>query len=139
MDQAEENKPLRCITVVEVGELHHNLMETRAELGMERPWQKPRVGEEVDGCDRNSTSARASRVRLNTRKPGVCSVWPEEDEGGRNRRRNMKSGEKNRRPCAQLGASRDDSAHQEVEDDEAHPPVPSEWRGMVYSGSAMAR
>jgi hypothetical protein len=51
----------------------------------------------------------------------------------------MKSGAKNRRPCAQLGASRDDSAHQEVEDDEAHPPVPSERWGMVCSGGAMVR
>jgi hypothetical protein len=62
----------------------------------------------------------------------------EEEVGdGRNRRRSMKSGAKNRRPCAQLGASRDDSAHQEVEDDEAHPPVPSERRGMMCNGGAM--
>jgi hypothetical protein len=42
------------------------------------------VEEELDGCVRNRTSARASRVRLVTEQPEVSSVWPEGDEGGRN-------------------------------------------------------
>jgi hypothetical protein len=42
-----------------------------------------------------------------------------------------------RRPCAQYKAPRDDSLHIDEEDNEAHPPVPSERRGVVYSGGAM--
>jgi hypothetical protein len=49
----------------------------------------------------------------------------------------MKSSAKKRRPCAQLGASRDDSTHPEVEDDEAHPMVASAWRGVVCSGGGV--
>jgi hypothetical protein len=61
----------------------------------------------------------------------------EEDVGGRIRRRWTANDAGNRRPCAQYKAPRDDSLHVDDEDDEAHPPVPSERRGTHWSGGAM--
>ena len=46
---------------------------------------------------------------------------------------------RNRRLCGRLERFRFDSSHEDGEDDEAHPLVPSERRGMVCRGGAMAR
>jgi hypothetical protein len=67
------------------------------------------------------------------------SDGPEEDVGGRIRRRWMANAAGNRRPCARYKAPRDDSLHVDEEDDEAHPKVPSKRRGMVCSNGAMVR
>jgi hypothetical protein len=63
-----------------------NLKETEARMSLTLlPWRRlGQVGQGDDDWGRTRTSARVSGVRLYTGKPEMCSVWPEEDEGGRN-------------------------------------------------------
>jgi hypothetical protein len=81
----------------------------------------------------------ASEMRTVTWNVCTCSKGSVEVGGGRNSRRSAAVFAGNRRPCARLRASRSNSLYPDEEDDEAHPPVPSERRGMVCSGGAMAR
>jgi hypothetical protein len=81
----------------------------------------------------------ASEVWMNMRKPVVCSVWPEEDEGGRNRRRSMAAMEEKRRPCARFTGPWLDSLDGDDEDDETHRLVLSDGSGVVCSGGAMGK
>ncbi|KAK1680963.1 hypothetical protein QYE76_041811 [Lolium multiflorum] len=78
-------------------------------------------------------------MRKFTRNTLRWSERLEEACGGRNQRNSPAGRRWNRRICQRLELSRLDSFGEDGEDDEAHPPVPSEQRGMVCSGGAMAR
>jgi hypothetical protein len=72
-----------------------------------------------------------------TRKPLKGLVRPEVHRSGRNRRNSPAGHERNRQFSDRLGASRLDSLHREVEDDEVVPTVAAARLGVDGAGGAM--
>jgi hypothetical protein len=76
-------------------------------------------------------------MRRNSPKLNVDSERPEGAHGGRNLKKTPAGHERNRRFSDRLGASRLDSLHREVEDEEAVPTVAAARLGVDGAGGAM--